>query len=423
MSIANGGLLPHQSRINPPTLFALFVLALPVAAQSPIHLADRIVAKSELQSLHATNLVFRSVADPMAIEVPRENLVRWGTWPGVVKQRAAWLADGSWLAGEMHFNASGKLEIDNDWIQTPAIDLPMLRGLVLTPPASLRRWSELQQQMAAADGTQDIVWLNSRQRISGVVRWPTNSDGTEIQHLNLETSNQTTEIDIDDVQAIVFSPTLLGPMKPHTHSMLGLVDGSLLRVAEVTIADSRVRLRLSGLDLISYESAAEFCQAIAYLSDQPKRNTFLQDLQPASYRNLTETKLQWELGIGQDVSGQALRSEAGLLFNGLAMHSASQVAYRWDGSPGQFLAEATLAPLDRLSAPLGSVQCQILLAREGALQKISEFELTRQSGAQQSQLVDVEIAGAQLIVLLVEEADFGQYGDQVFWLEARCCSK
>jgi hypothetical protein len=58
-----------------------------------------------------------------------------------------------------------------------------------------------------------------------------------------------------------------------------------------------------------------------------------------------------------------------------------------------------------------------MLARGGKLQQVATFNLDRSETS--AKPVDVDISGAQLLVLVTEEADFAQYGDHVLWLDAR----
>jgi hypothetical protein len=148
----------------------------------------------------------------------------------------------------------------------------------------------------------------------------------------------------------------------------------------------------------------------------------LSDLVPARYRHVSDSTLRWELGIDRDLFGAALHTDSSLYLRGLASHSSSQIAYRWDGSPVRLLAEVTLAAAAPGSAAqLGSVDCQVLVARGGKLQSVHTFSLRRtaQGATQMVELIDLELRDAQLIVLVTDKSDYGQYGDHVLWLDAR----
>ncbi len=406
----------------------LSCLAAPGVAQQ-LHRASSITPLAELQTITPTGWQFSKIDQPIA----RSQVVRWGSWPGILKQQAVWLNDGSWLVGEIELGGGSTLKIDSDWLDIPAIELSTVRGIVVNPPASFSRWVELQRQMMAADGGQDVVWLLNRQRVAGVIRWP--SDASNAEQFTLDAQAQITSIDFSSVAAIVFSPTLAGPLPAAAGHTLGLSDGTLLRLNSLDVAgEGAVSMQLmSNLRVDSLDPPAGFANAVRYIAEAVPGVTYLSDLQPANYRNATETKLNWELGRDVDVQRRPLNLNHGIVSKGLALHSSSQVAYRWDGSPARLLSQVVLAPPHPQSLEtLGSVVCQVLVARGGKLETVKEFKLSRStvgSAAEQAnqpvqsspigELVDIDLTGAKLVVLIVEKGDYGQYGDQVFWLDAR----
>jgi hypothetical protein len=173
-----------------------------------------------------------------------------------------------------------------------------------------------------------------------------------------------------------------------------------------------------GLVLHSLDARNEFCRGITCLTNQPQRTTFLSDVEPTSYKHISQSQLSWPLGRNRDLLGLPLMNSVGIIDRGLATHSSSQVAYRLDGSEKKFLAEATLAkPADGADERLGSAACQVMVARAGKLQQVANFKLDRTETS--TKPIDVDLNGAQLLVLVTEQADFAQYGDHVLWLEAR----
>lgn len=401
-------------------LLVAWLMGTAICKAQQLHLAKEIVPSAELQRV--TPEGWRFTAAGRSITAPE--VVRWGAWPGILRNQAVWLSDGSWLAGELQFQGGETLNVRSDWLSIPPIDLAMVRGMVINPPASLSKWVELQQQMSAAEGGRDVVWLLNKQRIAGVIRW--GEAQQENQYLVLDSgSPPTTRIDLQEVQAIVLSPTLAGKIPEPPPRNLGLVDGSLLRVDRFAVKQRHVELQLpSGLAIRSLDAPAEWTAAVRYMAGAPDGIRFLSDLQPVRYRSVSETKLTWELGVDRDVLGKPLTWNGGIVAKGLALHSSSQVAYRWEGGGGRFLAQVVLAPADpQATAPLGSVTCRVLVARAGKLETAHEVKLERRASpptvAPAEQRVDIDITGTQLIVLIVEKNDYGQYGDQVFWLDAR----
>jgi hypothetical protein len=354
-----------------------------------------------------------------------ETLIRWGAQPAVVRDQALWLADGSWLAGDLTLDRR-QATLQSDWFDLLAVPLNAVRGAVIYPPATADAWWELRRQMQATTGGEDQLWLRDGSRVAGVLSLTTNDVG-ETAAL-LEKDGQRFELTFDQIQSIVFSPALLGPLSAletisdPSEQRIGLRDGTWLRLAALQNEARRMTFELqNGLKLTSLDEPQDFLSAVRYLEGQGVRATSLSELEPARYKHVSDNSLQWQLGVRRDVYGRPLMLSNGVVYDGLAMHSSSQVAYRWDASPARFQAEVVFAKPRRGGDPkLGSADCRVLMVRDGKLQNAAELQL-RRAGPPESRTatIDVDISGAQLLVLLVESADLGSYGDHVLWLNAR----
>jgi NPCBM/NEW2 domain len=386
-----------------------------------LHLADRIVPQSRLSGLEGGVWKFQADPKSKSQELGSQTIVRWGSWRGIVDRSAVWLSDGSWLVGEIGWSERGKLTLQNRWLEVPSIPLQRLRGVILTPTASLQEWTELQQAIQSVTGEDDVVWLSDRGRLTGVVDWTSLENSTQ---LRIKSAGQEVTVPIEEVIAIASSPALFSST-PTASLQIGLNEGSLLNVTEITSSEDNVEIALaSDFKVQSLGSQTEFITAVNHLSYPQIANVQqLDQMKPASYRHVADNKLEFNLGVGRGVYGELLRigqrGNAGIVVHGLALHSRAQVAYLWDKSPGKFLAEVMLAPS---AGPTGNALCQVLVARGGNLQTATEFRVSSNSNPKQqstSHLVDVDITDAQLVVLVVEKADHGQLGDHVQWLDAR----
>ncbi len=407
--------------------FASPILGLADARAQTLHTATTIDANAQLLKLESRDQLTFQIAE-RETTVDSSRVVRWGKWAGVRDEQAVWLSDGSWLCGSVQFEHDS-LSLANDWCKPLRLPLDSVRGIVLAPPTTLERWLQLQSQMLAASGEQDVVWLAGGKKLNGIIRWPAADTARPYQSVKIDAAGQLAEVAIDKLQAIVFSPTLLGPLLPKQKAtQLGLADGSLLWATQLALETNCVTIALSGgVSLTSLDDPTRFCRAIKFIaSDQATTSEtgaqLLSDMQVASYRHVGDSALKWELGVNRDLFGRALHDQQAIYMRGLATHSTSQVAYRWDGSPGRLLAEVVMAaPPPQADARPAGVNCQILLARSGKLELTQSFTLARQAidGATLNHLVDLDVSNAKLIVLVTDKADFGQYGDQVLWLDAR----
>jgi hypothetical protein len=396
-------------------------LASELPAQT-LHTLGEIQREAKLKSIGSNGALSFLVAGREAT-IPAERIVRWGAWSGVLDDQAVWLSDDSFVCGQVSINTTG-VTLTNDWLQAPSLAWKLVRGLVLAPPRTLDNWLTLHAQMQSASGEEDRVWLVDGKRLSGIVRVGEARDVRGEPTLHVDSSGQSISLRLTDIQAIVFSPTLLGSVpEHHAATQLSLVDGSRLWTTQFDPSSTGMELALEcGLELQSIDESSVFTGAILGIARPSAATTFLSDLTPARYRHLPDSTLSWELGADRDVMGGALHTEQTIFLRGLATHSSSQVAYRWDGSPVRMLAEVTLAAaLPGAAERLGSVSCQILIAREGKLQTAHSFSLQRaaEGTAQPVEMIDLELQHAQLIVLVTDKADYGQYGDHVLWLDAR----
>ncbi len=389
-----------------------------VRAQHALHTDTAILASSRLIELdEGLNWKFRTASGP--ITLTSQQVVHWGAWNGVTRNSAIWLSDGSWLVGDLQFTTPEAATVTSEWFQPVTIPIRSIRGLVRVAPASIAAWNRLQRQLEMTSGGRDAVWLSGGRQISGILRLES-STSEAITSLSIENAGQTIQVAWSDVQAIVFSPALLGAIPTLSNELvMGLVDGSRLNVRSLSNATARAKLSLvCGIELLSLDVRVEFSAGVNMLSNRSPRATFLADLEPANYRNISHTRIEWPLGKNRDLQGRPLMTVDGIMDRGLSMHSSSQAAYRWDGSPARLLAEVTLAkPPEVSDYDVGSVECQVVLARNGKLETVKSISISRSANA--PQLLDIDLTGAQLFALVTEQGALGPYGDHLLWLEAR----
>ncbi len=392
--------------------------ALSCSAQSFLHSDEEILADAQLMQLNEKGQWAFDVGGKLKT-IDNANVVRWGAWPGVQQKSAVWLTDGSWIAGRLEFGSSQAVTLHSDWFLPVKIPMRSVRGIVLIAPASIQAWNRLHTQLESVTGSRDTLWLSGNRQIAGVLRIEINEFEQTPRYV-LENAGQTLPVDASEVQAIAFSPTLLGKIPSQSkQTVLGLEDGSRLNIRNVLQKSDRVHITLvDGVELESFDAKAEFCRGITCITNLPARTIFLSEIEPASYKHISQSQLSWPLGRNRDLLGQPLMNAQGIVDRGLATHSSSQVAYRMDGSEKKFLAEVALAkPADGADEQLGSAACQVMVARAGKLQQVAAFNLDRSSDS--TKPIEVDISGAQLLVLVTDQGDFGQYGDHVLWLDAR----
>ena len=384
-----------------------------------LHLSQRSFSSVSLIGLEQDG--WRFLVDD--VPTTSAEVVRWGRWPGIVGQSAVWLADGSWLAGDLQVSPQGNVLLQHRWLEVPEIPAAAVRALVVTPVASLAEWLRLIRQIASRQVSRtsfgwrpESVVGHNRLVQPGRLRSPIAEDsGGWRATIHWLSANRC------DHQS-----GLAGTPPGHRRCMrMGLEDGTLLNATAIVRRSDRLAVKVLPLpELLSLDSIDGFVTAIRYLgTDELPGVQYLSQLEPVSYRFMGDSELSFPLGVNQSVYGRPLvvgrRSRQGVVFNGLAIHSSARAAFAWDGSPAKLLAEVRLAETEADQARLGDAVCKVWLARGDELQLAEEFALVREPSGAGQHLVDLDITDARLVVLTVEKGARGQWGDEVYWLNAR----
>lgn len=359
-----------------------------------------------------------------------DQFVRWGGWRLNTSSPSVWLDDGTWLCGQLQFD-EGVAIVESAAFEAIRIPMPQVRGIVFTPYANPYAMNQLIGEMRSATGDRDVIWLVDGRKVTGVMRMEASLQAQGGLKIFLKGVKQDAELLPSDIRAVAISPTLHPRLDSFPQSpILGLLDGCRLNVRQQAIVGKRVEIEtVGGLKVITRGDSNDLAGEVIFLAGQPAEVQRLAGVTPASYKHIGDSLLQWPLGRDEDLLHRPLAGPDGNTSSGLAMHSLSQVAYRWDGTPGKLLAELCLAkPVGSANSFGGSLTCEVLVARSAGLEKIGEYQLVRNAdeGASASvgptTLLELDITGAKLIVLVARPGSLGEYGDHVLWLDARLVS-
>jgi hypothetical protein len=409
---------------------------------------ERLEARRLLDITPSGQFLFATPAGPQTV-APQE-LIRWRTPRPPRSGAGVWLNDGSWLAGPLSWLDAESVRIENAWLEPVTLKLDELRGVVFSPPRSLAGWLAFEQQLATTHGASDVVWLVGGERLSGLLRGrldpevpppssletrrgelrapgfsvaPAAGEGSSRMRWSLVAAGGA-EVDLPpaDLRAVLFSPVLRPALPPPSTGLrLDLRDGSTLFLKEFRrTTNGRMEFVLrDGRTLSSLDDAPQFATGVEHLSHSPARITWLSSLEPARYRHAAAPGgLQWPLGVDRDLYGQPFIAGGDWMPRGLALHAPAQVAYRHDGSPARLVAELSVQPRrGDPDVPVGSARFKVLLARSGQLEEAFDSGVVR-AGAP-ARWLNLDVGGAQLIALVVEEAELGTLGDHGWWRGAR----
>jgi hypothetical protein len=352
-------------------------------------------------------------------QIALDNLVRWGSYRDSDHGVQALLSDGSLLVGDFQSLNQDQLQLYSDLFGDVTLRLEQIRGLMIQPPADALKRDLLLDRIGSASRGSDRLLLDNGDELRGVISGPP-SGVEQAQQPDDEAlwltmpERPPVAIPLARVAALIFNPTLIEPARSRERAVrVGLRDGSLLSVTTPSQAEGWVRLPLRcGLQLqCDVPSALE---EITLLEPHSPRITYLSDMSPLGYKHIPFLDLGWEYRMDRSVLGGRLRSDGGVWFKGLGMHSTSRLAFDLDDEAQRF--EAELA-LDDQAGRRGSVIYRVFVDRDGKWQAAYESPIVR--GGQRPLPISVELNGARRLALIVEFADRGDELDHANWLNAR----
>jgi hypothetical protein len=184
-----------------------------------------------------------------------------------------------------------------------------------------------------------------------------------------------------------------------------LVDGSRLAATDVRIARGQVEAKtLFGASI--HFPIGELArihvrnQRIAYLSDRAA--------DAADYVPYLGPKREYRRDLAVD--GKMLRLAGQIYDHGIGTQSRTLLAYRLKPGDRRFQA---LVGLDERAGPQGSVVFRVRLGRE------DKFVSPPMSMRDPPRAIDIDVAGAQVLILVTEYGERGNVRDFADWVEAR----
>lgn len=350
------------------------------------------------------------------LSVPWPELVRWGAPAELAdptdverRQSAATGREPEWLlrpAGILYASpesyADDRFGLGSAAFFSVGVGRAELHGVILAPNVSpderlaLRAWALLAKE-------HDRVRLTNGDELTGQLTRFGERD------LSFSTEAATFELPLERVAALAFAQAATPAAAGNT--WVGLADGSRLQVAGL-----RVEAEQAVLEMPGGEAWQTFREQIVFLQPRNPQVVYLSELEPESYRQLPFLGAPWPTyGRNENVAGQPLRSAVALHLYGLGVHSAAQLTYRLDRPFRRFNA---LAAVDRAAGGRGSAEFRVFVDR-GDGRWIERFASGVVRGGQPPLPIDVDLAGAKRLRLVVDYADRGDELDYADWLEAR----
>ncbi len=356
------------------------------------------------------------------------DLVMWGSVRDSDKTLPVVLADGSLLAAERVELLDGALVAHSKLLGAVRMPLRLVRGVVLRRSSEPLERDKLIERVLAAQGDEDQVFLLNGDVLRGTVSAdpdaepPADADPFAARPfpLRIETRGGPVAIKSDQVSVLAFrSARRADGDRGVMTVLLGLSDGSRLRATGMSAeSDGKLEVRLACGATFARDAGA-FYANVTLIQPETPRVVYISDVKPLDYKHVPLLDLAWSYGADRNLLGGRLRSGGLIYEKGLAMHSASRLAYALPEGAKRFEAELALddSAGERASGG-GSVEYRVYLqSADGQWSEAYASPTIR--GGDAPLPISLDVSDSRAIALLVGYADHGDTADHADWLSAR----
>jgi hypothetical protein len=341
--------------------------------------------------------------------VPAADVVSWGAFRDFQPGHRLRLVSGGEIVGYQIEVGGDRVTLESDLIDAVEIPLSDVAALIFDPPNALDANLAAEWNAAELKDNQHALFLTNGDRLTGSL---VSIAGGKVE---FQSAGKTVALDRTKVATVVLNTQSEATRDGGgIQTWVGLSDGSRLLATSLESREKTLQLALG--DEVQIGVPAEAVVAIQPLGG---RTVYLSDLKPAGYRHVPFLQLPWSYERDRNVVGAPLRAAGRLYLKGIGMHSASRITYDLDGNYESFAADLAI---DDATRGKGSVACRVFID-DGSGDWQLKFESSVIRGGQQPAPVEVNVAGAKRISLLVEFADRGDEQDHVDWLNARLVKK
>ena len=310
------------------------------------------------------------------------------------------LANGDRIRASAQRASQELLHINSELLGDLEIPLEKVQAIVNGTPADPSAREKLLSGLMAGQRKQDVVVLANGDEIKGTFL------AVDEKVVRLEGVQGAMEISRAGVRAIKLSSDLISfPRPKEMFARVFLADGSQLSMLDGRLegGDFRGRAAFDRQVTIPIEQlvAMEFCNG---------RLTYLSDIEPAEYQHTPYLGISYPYQRDRTVMGNVLSLRGQAFRKGLGVHSRSDLLYRLDG---QFKRFEAIVGIDDETAGKGSVVFRVLVDGKPA------WESPALTGQLASQRIQIDVARAQRLTLVVDFGAWGDVQDHADWAEAR----
>jgi hypothetical protein len=395
------------------TWFLVAFIAVPCASAadpqatqaSPLITTESRLEKAALVAADAEeNWTFKSADGENKPPVPARKVVRWGRFAKAVGGHRLRLVAGGEIVGFSFEIAERQVILESDLLDIVKLPRGAVAAVIFDLPADDSSARALEKRIATAVGDHDTLLFANGDRLTGELV------GLAKDKLTLKTADADFVVDRSRAAAVVFARAPAHEREKALKTWIGLRDGSRFLVEQPLLKDERATIELAAGSTVSLSG-----DAIIALQPIGGDTVYLSDLNDAGYRHIPFLSLAWDYRRDSNATGGPLVADRRLHLKGLGMHSAARITYDLDGEYRAFQSELAI---DDSTGGRGSVICRMFID-DGSGKWQLKYESSAIRGGDQPVPVEIDLAGAKRISLLVDFADRGDEQDHVNWLDAR----
>ncbi|MCA9151672.1 MAG: NPCBM/NEW2 domain-containing protein [Planctomycetales bacterium] len=365
----------------------------------------------------ATESTVAYAADGKQVTLPTEQLrrLRFSTAPvNAIDSAQLMLTDGSRVAISSATLANDELQVHSpSWTDTKAISRKSVHSILLQPKisdAQRTQWEKFSENQPAAD----VVVLQRKDKELQAIEGAIQAIDEETVHFVFD--GDTIEVKRSRIVGLLFVASQSVATQP-SRAQLSTVDGAVLKVAKLESGDDGLKVStMNGVVLtVPYARVRDLdfaATSTAYLSDlEPESQNFVPYLE---LPQIADLDTEWfRPQPDRQLSRHALEltgsdGSTSTVTKGLGLHSRTELVYRLAGEYRRFASVCSMS--NRHSG--GAVE--IIVKLDG--REVSRVNLSTDSG---NVPLDVDVAGANRLTILVEYGDEIDIGDHVNLCDAR----
>jgi hypothetical protein len=394
---------------------ALVVTSARAAEYQPLEVIKRKPVEAAFQSADAEgNWTFlarpkREGASPGAETITASEVVAWGGFRDFQPGHRLRLVSGGEIVGYQVEVDRERVILESDLVDRLELPISAASAILFDPMRESKAVTSRELESAEPPAGQQLLFLINGDRLTG--RLVSITAGK----VEFRSADKPITVDRAKVAAVVLNNhSKATSVADEPRILVGLSDGS--RVLATSLESRERTLKLVLGDEVEIGVPIETVVALQPLGG---RAVYLSNFKPAGYRHVPFLQLPWSYELDRNVLGAPLRAAGRLYLKGIGMHSASRITFDLNGEYEQFAADLAI---DDITRGRGSLACRVFLD-DGSGNWQLKYESPVIRGGQQPMPVQVDVAGAKQISLLVDFADRGDEQDHVNWLNARLIKK